>query len=332
MAHPSVTVTVDGTPITGPILSRLVSLTITDREGIQSDTVEMTFADGPPFVAAPRRGAVMSVSFSLDGLGVFVGAYVIDRVEFACMPYTITVKGHSADLRSAMKTSRSRHWDGASVRSVVEEIARQHDLAARISDAAARHVYDWLGQQDEADLAFLDRLARRHGALFTIKNQTLLWLERGAGRGVDADLPIVTIPASVIIEGSCRLSETDVDRFGTVKAFWQNTAAAEREAVVVPADPSATGEHVLREPFSSRAEAERAAQAAAREMQRGLIETSCAIVGRPSLMAGQPITYSGVRPMVDGRVFILEMVRHTFTKSSGLRTAFTGKLQAPTLG
>ncbi|TDE33177.1 phage late control D family protein [Antarcticimicrobium sediminis] len=328
MTHPQILVTVDGLPVSGAFFDRLVSLTITDREGIRSDTLDLVFNDAPPHFQSPRRGAVVMVTI-LSGVGGFVGAYVVDRVEFSCLPYTITVKGHSADLRSEMKANKTKHWDDASVKDIVAEKAGDYGLEAKISDAVSGYVYEWIGQQDESDLHFLERLAERHGALFTIKNGSLLWLERGTGKtaGGTAIPPAVVLMPS-IIEGSCRMSETDVDRFAKVKAYWQDRKGAKRQEVVVDADPEASGEHVLRDPYSSREEAESAARAAAREMMRGLVETSCSIIGRPALMAGQPVIYAGVRPLVDGREFILETVRHSFTKSGGLRTAFTGKLKA----
>ena len=326
MTHPQIVVTVDGVPVSGPFFERLVSLTITDREGIQTDTLEMTFNDAPPHFQSPRRGAVVSATILNGASGAFVGSYIVDRVEFACLPYTITVRGHSADLRSAMKASKTKHWDDASVKDIVEEKAGDYGLEAKVSDAVSGHVYEWIAQQDESDLNFLGRLARRHGALFTIKNGTLLWLERGAGKTADGTaIPPSIILAPAVIEGSCRVSETDVDRFKTVKAYWQDRKSAKRQEITVDADPEASGEHVLRDPYSSKEEATSAAKAAAREMMRGLIETQCSIVGRPALMAGQPLVYAGVRPLVDGREFILDRVTHSFTKSGGLRTAFTGK-------
>lgn len=328
MTHPQILVTVDGVPVSGAFFDRLVSLTITDREGIRSDTLDLVFNDAPPHFQSPRRGAVVMVTL-LNGIGGFVGAYVVDRVEFACLPYTITVKGHSADLRSEMKANKTRHWDDASVKDIVEEKAGDYGLQSKISDAVSGHVYEWIGQQDESDLHFLERLAERHGALFTIKNGVLLWLERGTGKTADGTaIPPAVVLMPSIIEGSCRMSETDVDRFAKVKAYWQDRKGAKRQEVVVDADPEASGEHVLRDPYCSKEEAEAAAKSAAREMMRGLVETSCSIVGRPALMAGQPVVYAGVRPLVDGREFILETVRHSFTKSGGLRTAFTGKLKA----
>ena len=329
MTHPRIQVTVDGKPVTGDFFDRLVSLTVTDREGIRSDTLDLTFSDAPPHFQSPRRGAIVAVSIRVGSSSDFVGAFVIDRVSFKCLPYTITVKGHSADLRSEMKANKTKHWDGKRIKEIVQEKAIEYGLKSKISDAVSGHVYDWIGQMDESDLHFLERLARRHGALFTIKNGTLLWLERGTGKTAGGTaIPPSRILMPAIVQGTCRVSETDVDRFAKVKAYWQDRKGAKRQAVIVDADPEASGEHVLRDPLSSKAEAEAAAKAAAREMLRGLVETGCTVVGKPSLMAGQPIIYEGVRPSVDGREFILDMVEHSFTKSGGLRTRFSGKLKA----
>lgn len=326
---PKVSVSVDGAPMGGGFFSALVSLTVTDREGIRSDTLKMVFNDPPPHFQSPRRGAQVDVDLANLVGGSFVGSYIIDRVDYACLPYTISVNGHSADLTSALKENKTRHFDDMTVRQIVEKIAGDHGLTPRISDAVSGHLYEWIGQQDESDLSFLERLARRHGALFTIKNGALLWLERGAGKNADGtSIPAVTVIPTTIVTGTCRMSESDVDRFKTVKAYWQDRREARRQEVVIEADPEATGEHVLRDPYSSREEAEAAARAAVREMLRGLIETSCTIIGRPALMAGQPVKYAGVRPHVDGREFIPSMVQHSYSKTAGLRTQFTGKLKA----
>ena len=328
MTHPIVHVTVDGTPVSGAFFDNLVSLTITDREGVRSDTLQLVFNDAPPHFQSPRRGASVDVVLQYAGER-FAGSYIIDRVDYACLPYTITVKGHSADLRAGMKTNKTKHWNNASVKDIVAEKAAEHGLDPKISEAVSGHLYDWFGQQDETDLHFLERLARLHGALFAVKNGALLWLERGMGKTADGtSIPALRVLRPSVVKGSLMVSETDVDRYAKVKCYWQDRKGAQRQEVVVDADPEASGEHVLRDPCSSKEEATAAAKAAAREMTRGLIETSCSIEGRPGLIAGQPVAYAGVRPVVDDREFILEMVQHTFTKSGGLRTAFSGKLKA----
>ena len=326
--HPILIVTVDGVPVSGPFFGRLISLTIIDREGIAADSLEMIFDDGWPRFASPRRGARVKVAI-VAGLGsVPLGEYVIDRVENAFFPYSISVRGHSADLRAGMKTHKTRHWDNKTVKEVVEEIAADHSLQPQIADAVSGHKYSWLGQQDESDLNFLERLARRHGALFTIKSGRLLWLEAGAGKTASGEvIPEIPILAPSIIANSGKVWESDVERFKTIKAYWQDRAGAKRQEVIIEADPEAAGEHVLRDPFASKEEAEKAARAAVRDMLRGSVRTVCGLVGAPSLMAGQPISYVGVRSGIDGRPFILETVSISYSKKEGLRTNLEGRLK-----
>lgn len=325
--RPSVTVSIDGRAANPVFYERLLELVVVDREGIRADELQLRFADGPPHMSPPRRKAIVSVTLASGSGDAFVGDFVIDHVEMKCLPYELAVKGHSADFQSGMKTNKSRHWDNATVQSIVAQIAREYDLEPKISSSVSDHVYEWIGQLDETDLAFLERLAQRHSALFTIKAGALLWLRRGVG--VSADDQVIaseTIRARDIVVGTCKVVETDVRRYNKIKAFWQDNEAAKRKEVVVTADEDASGEHVLRDPFASEEEAQRACQSAAREMTRGVVATTCTTSGRPRLMSGQPVQYFGVRPDVDHRQFILNAVTHRFSKASGFTTQFRGKL------
>ncbi|MEZ5723433.1 MAG: contractile injection system protein, VgrG/Pvc8 family [Paracoccaceae bacterium] len=325
--YPRVSVTIDGVPLGTDGLKALISVTVTDKEGIQSDAVDMVFNDIG--FAPPRRGAVADIQMGYGFAMVPVGRFVIDTVRRAKFPGQITVRGHSADLTAALKEEKARHFEKMTVRQIVEQIAGEHGLGTKISDAVSSQFYKWIGQEDESDLTFLERIAERNHALFTIKNGTLLWLKRGSGEAADG----ATIPPAIILpfsalKGRCEVSETDVDRYKTVKAYWQDHDGAKRQEVVVDADPEGEGELVLREAYQSQEEAEKAAEAKAREMIRGLIETTCAIVGRPALMAGQPINYRFMGPGFDEHDFIAEIVKHVFSKGGGLTTDFQAKLKS----
>lgn len=160
---PTIAVSVDGKSIVGAAWERLIRLEVTDREGIRSDGVTIEFDDSFPRFVSPRRGAVLTVTIGYAG-EEFSGDYVVDQVEYACLPHKITVSGHAADLREELKTAKSRHWDDTSVGTIVRQIAGEHGLLASVAEAVGAHVYDWIGQLEESDLAFLERLARRHGA------------------------------------------------------------------------------------------------------------------------------------------------------------------------
>ena len=113
------------------------------------------------------------------------------------------------------------------VKDFVTEIAGEHGLDSKISDIVSSHVYNWIEQQDETDFHFLERFAKRHGPLFSVKNGALLWLEVGAGKNAaGVAMPPAIIAASAIVVGTLKVTETDVDRFGTVKTFYQDHVEA----------------------------------------------------------------------------------------------------------
>lgn len=200
-----VEVTVDGQPMAGAFYERLISLSVTDKEGVSSDTFQAELNDGPPaFLALPRTGAIVDIKLGYAETGMrSVGRFTVDKVSAKCLPYSLSISGKSADLRNGkLKENKERHWDGKTVGEVVQEIAGECDLSASVDDEVGSHKYEWLGQQDEQNILFLERLARRHNALMTIKDGRLIFSKRGSGLSSGG-----TFVGSVIVSprSSCRV-------------------------------------------------------------------------------------------------------------------------------
>lgn len=329
--HPIVQLTVDGQPVAGSFYERLVSLSIADKEGVSSDTFSAELHDGPPdFLALPRKGAVVVPSLGYRETGVRpMGRFTVDQVRAKCLPYGVSISGKAADLRRPeLKQQRERHWDGRTVREIVEEIAGEAGLAPRVSDAVGGHVYEWLGQQDETNLHFLERLARRHNALFAIKEGNLIFAERGSGTALSgAALGTVLITPARAIEGSISFDYNDRTAYAKVVAYYQDRDTAERVEIEVEGDPEAEG-GVFRipEPFADPAEADRAAQSKAKQLKRGQGNASVEIPGDTSVVAGAPLIFAGIRPGLDGVPYVVETATHTISKSNGYRTKIDAKL------
>ncbi|KZL28377.1 phage late control D family protein [Pseudovibrio sp. WM33] len=328
--RPIVKVSIDGKPVSGLFLERLISIRVVDREGTRSDTVDLELEDGTPFVALPKPKAKIKVwmGYATSGL-VYKGEYTASEIEVQCLPYLLNVPGQGADVTEDLKTQKERHFDNKSVKDIVKQIAGEHGLKPVIHDAVAAHVYEWLGQQSETDMHLLERLARRHGALFAIKDGRLVFAEKGTGKSASGkELPVQTISQSQIIEGSCRVRFGDRGRYKTIKAYYQDPNKARRVGVEAQGDKNGKGTYKIRETFSSEGEAREAAKARAKELLRGEVTTTVSIEGRPDFLAGQPFTYAGVRPGVDGLEFIAEGVTHSYSKGGGLLTEIEGKAKA----
>jgi len=234
---PQCQITVDGLPVAGLVMDRLISCSVTDKEGTSSDTVAITLNDWPN-AAIPERGAQIRVWMGYSGALSFMGLFEAEEVEVEILPYRMKITGKAAEMRGDKKTNKERHWDQKSVREVVEEIAAEHGLTPKIDGNVAGHVYEWLGQVGESDIHFLERLADRHGAIFSVKDGNLIFAARGKGTSASGEaLTPVAVTPDTLVAGSCRVRFTDRAKYKSVKAKYPDREAGEQAEVEVDSDP-----------------------------------------------------------------------------------------------
>lgn len=328
---PVCNITVDGKPVSDLFMSRLVSVSVSDKEGLKSDTVNIALNDGHPFVEIPRKGAKISVSIGYEGQPIrHLGDFVADEVKVKCLPYSLEIQGKAADMRETLKEKKNRHWDKKTVKDIVSEIASDHGLTPAISDEVGAHEYEWFGQLDESDMNLVDRLAKRHNALFTVKQGRLVFAKKGSGEAASGSaIGQFTITPDMIIPDTCEITNVDRGSYGKVVAYYQDKDKAEREEIEVKSAVSdAKAIYRLREAFASREEAEKAATAKSNTLDRGGLATSVGLIGDSSIRGGASFTYSGVRPGVDGIPFIIETAEHKFTKPDAYRMTVSGKVKS----
>jgi phage protein D len=327
--QPRVEVTVDGVPMAGAFYDRLISVTVTDEEGLKSDTVDIELNDGPPnFLALPRKGAIISVKMGYGRNLVAKGEFTADKISLDCLPYKMSISGKAADLRSGkLKERQERAWDKIILGDLIAQIASESGLTPAIDPDLAEHRYEWIGQQDETNIHFLRRLADRHNALFAIKQRRLLFARRGSGLSVSgAALGSVILTPAVIKTGTLKVDINDRTKYSKVVSYYQDADKAQR--VEIEADADADGDSVYRIPdaFSSPAEADKAARAKAKELARGEGAVSVTALGDPAIEAGLPLLFADVRPGLDGVPYIIKTARSKYTKTTGFEVDVSGRL------
>ncbi|MEI9428747.1 phage late control D family protein [Mesorhizobium sp. Cs1299R1N3] len=328
---PLIEITVDGKPVSGLFMSRLISVTVSDKEGTRSDTISLKLDDSNPFAEIPRRGAKISVAMGYVESGAqSLGDFVVDEVDLECLPYALSITGKAADMRETLKEHKNRHWDDKTVKDIVGEIAGDHGLSPAVADDVGAHSYKWFGQVDESDMSVLDRLATRHDGLFTVKQGRLIFAKKGAGKSASGKaVGDFVLTPDKIVQGTCKISISDRGSFGKVVGYYQDKDDAERKEVEVESDVSdSPAVYRLREAFSSEEEAKKAAKSKSNNLSRGGITTAVTAIGDNSIRAGGVYSYSGVRPGVDGIPWIIETAEHSFSKTDGYKTAIQGKVKS----
>lgn len=331
--HAIVEVTVDGQPVAGAFYERLISLSVTDEEGVASDEFEATLNDGPPdFLALPRTGAkvVIRLGYRIGNQKRLrsVGTFVVDKVAVKCLPYSLAISGKAADLRNGkLKESKERHWDGKTVKEIAEQIAGESGLSASVDADIGGRKYEWIAQEDESDIHFLERIARRNNALFTIKDGRLILAKRGSGTSTGGSfVGTVLITPAIILRDTCSFEANDRTKYSKVVAYHQDRDKAERVEIEVDADEDGDSVYRIPEPFADIAEADEAAQAKAKQLKRGEGAANVSVPGDTSIVAGAPLLFSGVRPGLDGVPYVIDTVTHEYSKGGGFTTKISAKL------
>jgi phage protein D len=313
----------------GHFYERLISLTVTDEEGLKSDKVDIELNDGPPdFLAIPRTGAIITVKMGYGDNLISKGEFTADKVSLDCLPYKMTISGKSADLRTGkLKERQERAWDGAKLGDIISQVASESGLTPAVDKDLAEYVYPWIGQQDESNIHFLRRLAERHNGLFAIKQKHLLFTRLGSGLSASASsLGSVILTRDCIKVGTLKVEIADRTKYSKVVAYYQDKDKAER--VEIEADGDADGDSIYRipEPFSSPDEADKAAQSKAKDLQRGEGSVSVSVIGDAGIDAGLPLLFADVRPGLDGVPYIIKTARSKYTKTGGFEVDISGRL------
>jgi phage protein D len=287
--------------ITDTLRDRLLSLSLTDATGFESDTLELVLADDKPGrpLRKPSRGAELQLSIGYNGSLVRMGVFVVDEVSLAGWPGTMTIRARGAPFEkstggaSHLQTQKSRAWKrDTTIKAMVTKIAREHGLEPLVSKSLENIELPHFDQTAESDVSFLTRVGNRYDAMVKPAGGKLAFLKRGEQLRSDGSaMPRITAAAKDV--SSWTFQETSRDDGGTVVAFWHHKKQAKRKQVQI-----GSGEPVkqLRQFYTSEEAAKAAAQAELDKRNRARGSLSISLPGNPTLSAECTLEVSGLHP------------------------------------
>lgn len=303
---PKYRILADDDDITAAIADRLLSLTITDESGGQTDTVTIEIDNRDKQVAFPRKGVLLAVDLGYAESGlVSMGRYTVDEIELGGPPDKLVIRAHAADMGAGLKERRTRSWDQVTLGDLVATIASEQGLTPKTGPDLAGVQIAHIDQTDESDMNLLTRLGKQYGAVAKVAQGFLIFAPRGQAKSVSGkQIPAVFITESQV--SSYRFTFADRGKYKAVIAHWHNTATGERVPVKAgsgkPADTLPGNK-----PDAATAYAAAAARLAA--LQRGEGSGSITLPGDPRLAAEGAVTLSGFMDGVDG-TWVAQRVTH----------------------
>lgn len=294
---PIFNIAANGDDITALIKDRLVELTVTDRAGMQSDSLVLVLDDRDHLFELPEAGALLAIALGWEGASLTpVGQFVVDAVDVKFAPKQLVIRAKAADMLAGLKHQKTRVWEDATIGDIVSTIAAEHSLKAAVSESFKTRLIRHLSQIDESDLNLLTRLATQTGAVAKPASGHLLFVTKGEGKTATGDqLDPIVIDGADILPGS-HISLPSRGQFSSVKSCWHNLKTGKREEVTVgDGEPC----FAITQSYPDADQAQTAAQAKFAECGRSGGSGSIKLLGRPEAVAESPVELMNVRAGVD---------------------------------
>ena len=362
---PVAKLTINGKPFNTDALSRIISISLTDKSGFEADELTVSLSDHDGKLALPPKSAEITIALGYIETGVVdKGSYKITEVSWNGAPDTLHITAQSADTSDRFSEAKEKSWHKTSLKEIIESIAAANGYTPIIGKAYQDEKIDHIDQSNDSAAAFLSRLADRSDAIATVKHGRLLFVSSGEATTAGGQpLPTIRITRNSGDQYAFRYSNTE--SYNAVRAYYIDKQTGKKHEVVITEDNydpvkktvtttkkyktkrkdgkthktttkevteikqvDTAGKKIktLRHTYQSPKTAATGARAAYKKLKRGAMEFDISLaIGRPDVAPESPVTLQGFKPEIDAEKWVGKETVHTLD-SNGLTTAV--KLQS----
>ena len=317
---PVIEISADDKPLNDQVMSRLMTISITDNKNLDADELSITLDDHDGQLELPKRGVKIQCWMGFVDVGVHdMGTYIVDSSEWSGSPDTISIKAKSADFKSSLKSGHSQSYHNETLGSIAGTVAKRHELILAIKPELSSINVGHVDQTDESDIHLLTRLCHYYGAVVNNKHGKLLIFTANSNQtasGTALTLTEITRRIGDSYRYSVEDRQSDYDG---VSASYQDKNEAKRKTV--NSSDAKSKNKKLKGTYKSKDAATAAADAEDKRMKEQQAKFSIATAyAYPAVTTESPITLHGFKAEIDALKWTVDKAIHTYGKSSGLTT------------
>ncbi len=300
---PSYMITVNGEDVTPKIKPYLASISVTDNHKNEAD--ELTLSLSAKFQRPQYQ----------DEIKVYLGYEGEERLEYFGLFHVesssvrnnreLTINATGINFNSTIKQRVIASFD-LSLDEMVAKIAQQNGLKAKIK-TTLKGIQHFI-QDNESDLAFLQRVAKEKNAVFNIKDGTIYFVQD------EEHVPNVSITIDECIDSDIKYS--NVSEYSSASATFQDTRQNKSVTATVG---EGTPVLAVKGHWQSYEKAEQAARQALKKANSIRVEGSLTVAGR-RIFAGSNLD-------LDGKQYYISKVTHTVGKAWKTQLSFNDRYE-----
>lgn len=321
--RPNFLITINGMP--SLLLNQNInSISLTENRGFDADTLQISINDSDGLIALPDRKAEITLAIGFGMNLIDKGKFIVDSVTHTGPPDMIMIGAHSADFKKEFLERKSDLYENKKIEEIIQKIADKYKLEYRIADMFKAIKITAKQQADESDANLLTRLAEEYDAIATIKNNTLLFLERGVGQTASGE-SLATITHFRSDGDKHNYTVSDRDQYTGVEARYIVKGEAKRRKVVAGTEERL---HKIRKVYSSEEEAFTGAERQLKRLNRGKASVTVNLAkGNAALSAESPLKLVGFKTEMDAENWIVTTITHTINSSNGFVSELQGEVK-----
>ena len=309
-------VVIDGKDVTSALAPILTAATVSLQSGDQGDTAALTFDDSDGRIDMPRIG--VAISFAIGWAGAPLRVIFEGTVDEAISTgdrsggRTMSVSARGFNSLGTAKVRKRRHWDNATVATILSDAAREAGLTdARVDPALSDIVLRYWAMDGESLLHMGRRLAARIGGDFQVQGEVAQMARRGA-----AYAPTVTAAHGVNLHSWNLAPILSREIYAKVEAPYFDREAGRWEKAEAETGLGGSAVLTISPPATDQDDARRQAQAKAEACKRAAGGGQVTIEGTTEAVPDGSCIVTGARPGIDQQYRILA-VTHTLGRSGG---------------
>lgn len=341
---PQAELTIDGRRFGTQAMSRIISISLTDKRGFEADELTIELDDHDGTIAIPKTGSKITLKLGYQETGlVEKGEYLVSEFTASGSPDRLSITARAADLAEALAEQVEKSWHKQTLYQIIETIAKKHKYEYIISKDYQNTKIEHIDQTNESDASFMSRLAEQYDAIATIKNGKLLFIPAGESQTASGQLILPTTITRASGD-SHSFTYSSSNSYQAVRAYYTDKKTGQKKEVLVNKDnaypnkkttqqtktvkgktfkakkkendnPKVNTEgqkiKTLRHLYATESGAWSGARGAFKKIQRGVAEFSITLaVGRPDLYPETPAVVKGFKPEIDAEAWLITEVSH----------------------
>lgn len=341
---PQAELTIDGRRFGTQAMSRIISISLTDKRGFEADELTIDLDDHDGTIAIPKTGSKITLKLGYKETGlVEKGEYLVSEFTASGSPDRLSITARAADLAEALAEQVEKSWHKQTLYQIIEAIAKKHKYEYIISKDYQNTKIEHIDQTNESDASFMSRLAEQYDAIATIKNGKLLFIPAGESQTASGQ-PIMPTTITRASGDSHSFSYSSSNSYQAVRAYYTDKKTGQKKEVIVNKDNAypnkkntqqtktvkgktfkakkkendnqkvnTEGQKIktLRHLYATESGAWSGARGAFKKIQRGVAEFSITLaVGRPDLYPETPAVVQGFKPEIDAEAWLITEVSH----------------------